>query len=420
MMLGSSKSQNSGSIKPVFFGFIIFFFLWKIDLVVLPFATSKLFILLAIVYFMMNIKLVIRMLIRYKNIFIPLLFSILFAVCITIFQNAYDYSVAYNFLLHLMYLFTSYFLVLRFYNRGVNTIESMICIVETAILLNAIIVVFMFISPEIKEFIYSLIKAEQADFSSKNPVRQIGIGGFSTYADSFVYSLGILLILFRKSLNYSMEKISFFDYIKIFFFSISVILAGRTGFIGLFFSIIILFFYMPKTFFKLILIFSVTLFGAMFLLQNSAANDLIINRLIPWAFQFFIRTDSMMEQGTLASVIEQLQYPMSAKTFLFGDGYYVVNYGNGYYSNDLGYIRLITYFGVIGSILYYSVWLIMFGSIHKKLHNTNSKIILIVIFFYLFLVQVKGNIMATPEVSILFSYLFVSFMFFNRQEKLRF
>jgi hypothetical protein len=123
----------------------------------------------------------------------------------------------------------------------------------------------------------------------------------------------------------------------------------------------------------------------------------ITERLIPFAFEIFI---NLFERGELtASSLEATQemyFPVSESTFWFGDGRWSSLPGKsyGYYMHtDAGYMRQMLFYGVVMSVLFYSVYLVMLAHdylYHAKAEVKGLNLVLGVLVAYFFVVHWKG------------------------------
>ena len=78
-------------------------------------------------------------------------------------------------------------------------------------------------------------------------------------------------------------------------------------------------------------------------------------------------------------------FPETIQTWIIGDGYWNNPYGSGYYMHtDVGYLRLIYYFGLVGLFVY----LLMQVSIIKN--SFEQKLLIYTIFLYLLVLNLKG------------------------------
>jgi hypothetical protein len=82
-------------------------------------------------------------------------------------------------------------------------------------------------------------------------------------------------------------------------------------------------------------------------------------------------------------------WPSTFKTYMIGDGLYTDPISKKYYMNtDIGYLRLIYYFGIIGTLTYFTFQIILIKSIYQL--NKKFKCTFVIIFLYLIILNFKG------------------------------
>lgn len=116
-----------------------------------------------------------------------------------------------------------------------------------------------------------------------------------------------------------------------------------------------------------------------------------IQPLFNFAFEIFI---NYFEKGSAESAStnrlqEMYIFPQDMKTWIIGDGLWSAPDGSGYYMHtDVGYLRLIYYFGLVGLFVYL---LMQFVAIRTVFKNYNLSIIFyLTVFTYLLILNLKG------------------------------
>ena len=104
---------------------------------------------------------------------------------------------------------------------------------------------------------------------------------------------------------------------------------------------------------------SLVVFGFIFIKQSYY--DQVVLQVLPHAFEFFYNfyvTGDFYSKTTNVIFSDMLVLPDNVTTWMIGDGCWVnpVVEGN-YIASDIGYIRLLFYSGLLGSLLLYS-WLL--------------------------------------------------------------
>lgn len=193
--------------------------------------------------------------------------------------------------------------------------------------------------------------------------------------------------------------------------------AGRTGFIGLGLTLIVMILYLKPLafkFFSFLKVLVISLLGVqiILILLPSNVRDLLFDKLLPFAFEFLY---SYLDQGSITTestdILSEMYFPISIQTFFLGDGKYMGLNGSYYMYTDAGYMRHILYYGLIGQIILILYQLIYFlkplGICIKSSFTTkkyNDFIFWVALLVLLFVLHYKGEIigfMPTIELMIL-------------------
>ena len=349
-----------------------------------------------------------------KTLFYPVLmslFTVLSSVVNTITENTFiifPFQVIYLLLLsYCIYYITKRFCkVISFY---VITRYFLMTLV-----VQSVIAIVMFVNQPICLFLFDL---QGIDLTSRVikmyfGVRLIGLGCFYFGAGA-IYGLGLIAImpfmLKAKNKQQLIKLILLYVYIFIvgFFFA-------RTAMIGCVFSIVYLIFciLIPKMCNKVFLVFRqfiiyLTVFGIalVFIYTSSPKLQEDYGDIIDFGFEAFI---NLVENGELSTASSDglTEYhlsiwPQNQKTYYIGDMRWTK--GDSYYGDsDVGYVRLLFYFGVPGVILFllyqYSIVRIS-GLIFKE---RILSFFFFTVFFYALILLIKGYI---DVASLIFIYL---------------
>lgn len=268
----------------------------------------------------------------------------------TIFNNIFSYV----FCLIIVSIFFS-----SFYENA--QIEKNLSI---TLILQSIIIIIMLISPDIRIFIQNYIRTgdEMERMAAYDGVRGLGLSG--SIAFGLAITMGLLSYIFILWLSFMyhgpiVNKILLFTIVIIASLS-----AGRTSILAFAFGLIYIItqskhLHLIKNIIKYIIIFSVTISILLFLSNNSNI-EATVNRYIEYAFQpliNYIDTGSFSVSST-ERLSEMYFIPEEASTVFIGDGRYSADDGTYYMNTDSGYLRFMLYFGLLGSIIPYSAFLI--------------------------------------------------------------
>jgi hypothetical protein len=262
----------------------------------------------------------------------------------------------------------------------------------------------MFINPNVFQLlvgIQNINKYENIRMASILGQRFIGFG--STYFGAGVMN-GMALILLSYLFNAkkrTTSQIIWFSFQYIIILGFGMMMA-RTTIIGFIISFIYLLIPSNLILSKQILsnkfrfITSILLIIIISLLLLSYAFPKyfeILNNVSKFAFEMFYNYSNKGNLETVSTnrMIEMYIFPDNWKTWLIGDGYFVSPDNNGYYMHiDIGHLRLIYYFGIIGLISYFAF---QFYSIKILIHSTDNKklkFVFMLIFLYLIILNFKG------------------------------
>ena len=349
-----------------------------------------------------------------KTLFYPVLmslFTVLSSVVNTITENTFiifPFQVIYLLLLsYCIYYITKRFCkVISFY---VITRYFLMTLV-----VQSVIAIVMFVNQPICLFLFDL---QCIDLTSRVikmyfGVRLIGLGCFYFGAGA-IYGLGLIAIMPFMLKAKNKQQLIKLILLYVYIFIVGIFFA-RTAMIGCVFSIVYLIFciLIPKMCNKVFLVFRqfiiyLTVFGIalVFIYTSSPKLQEDYGDIIDFGFEAFI---NLVENGELSTASSDglTEYhlsiwPQNQKTYYIGDMRWTK--GDSYYGDsDVGYVRLLFYFGVPGVILFllyqYSIVRIS-GLIFKE---RILSFFFFTVFFYALILLIKGYI---DVASLIFIYL---------------
>ena len=349
-----------------------------------------------------------------KTLFYPVLmslFTVLSSVVNTITENTFiifPFQVIYLLLLsYCIYYITKRFCkVISFY---VITRYFLMTLV-----VQSVIAIVMFVNQPICLFLFDL---QGIDLTSRVikmyfGVRLIGLGCFYFGAGA-IYGLGLIAIMPFMLKAKNKQQLIKLILLYVYIFIVGIFFA-RTAMIGCVFSIVYLIccILIPKMCNKVFLVFRqfiiyLTVFGIalVFIYTSSPKLQEDYGDIIDFGFEAFI---NLVENGELSTASSDglTEYhlsiwPQNQKTYYIGDMRWTK--GDSYYSDsDVGYVRLLFYFGVPGVILFllyqYSIVRIS-GLIFKE---RILSFFFFTVFFYALILLIKGYI---DVASLIFIYL---------------
>ncbi|MDC7771442.1 hypothetical protein POL88_21120 [Priestia megaterium] len=320
-------------------------------------------------------------------------------------------------------------------NIRIFNFDSIVKLLIHVIFLQAILVILMLIFPEFKDFSFSILQDDRTSLSERYAgFRGLGYATSVTYDFSVIQSVGLLLLCAQITKIKSKKQI-LVSIVMFFSILVSVLVSGRTGWIGIIMAIFLLAIQLCSSkkalqnFLKLILISAIIIpifsFGYMSFAPSSLKNS-VSNDIIPFAFEMFI---NLKENGNLetdsSDVLKTMYFNIDLQTFLFGDGYYVdpSDSSKYYRETDAGIMREILYYGILGSLIFYFLYIYIFVTLMVKFkrRKLNTYFVLaFLMFVYYFLVQIKGDFLLGSNMGIKVLLLIyvggLSLKYKNRQE----
>jgi len=268
-------------------------------------------------------------------------------------------------------------------------------LIYVAIALHGLIMVFQFLYPDFRDFIYSFTMAKyQLEFYQN--FRMAGLSGAGGAQVSFVQGLGFCLGAFLWTKSRAKKTIIFLNVILV----LSVILSGRSGLIPIILVTLFIFinnlilllnggvikkeFFSVKMFLGLFLLGLLSVFGLFRLLENEY---LVI--ALERTFATFISYSETGEfsDNTLVALSNMFILPADFFHILFGKASYLEN--NTYYdlNTDIGYFRIIWGYGVLGLSIHILFYLSMlwysfkFGIVRRFFLEVNVLLIFLILLF---------------------------------------
>lgn len=298
------------------------------------------------------------------------------------------------------------------------SIDKLFRLIIYVITFQSVLAFLMFIFPAFGNFMISIQKTNDVVLGIVNEAKSIRIIGFgSTFFEAgIVNGLGLILIAFL--IKYKKSEKIFLLTLMYIIISIIGLLMARTTIIGVVLSLLILFkpekkLKLKKTILKFsaytVLVVFLSIFSIL-ILNPKIANK--FKKTSTWAFELFI---NYHEHGTFESnstnqLKKMFVFPNNIKTYLIGDGYFEdpLHPNNYYKATDVGYLRLIYYFGFGGLILFFYLQYELINRTIQNLKTFGNIKFLYIILIYIFILNFKGLVDL-----MLFLLLFYHYSFFK-------
>lgn len=344
-----------------------------------------------------------------KNVlpFLLIVLLIIYSYFIVFLHGTGETAIAKGYFLYLIAYLLGPNLILIVLNKRnqLNLVDVVNYLIWLAVI-QSVIMLGMLVMPGFKGFIFNIQSDDrQMLHLESGGFRMLGLAYGVVWDLGIVQSLSSIFIVWLIPKTKSAKKLWFLAIAYLLIF-ISILMSGRTGFIGVFISVLLLFYnlFSTKTFTKykkfIVRIF-ITLFLSLNVIYASLSPDIremITERVIPWAFEMFINSQEGNGAETQSTnQLKDMYFEISTPTFLLGDGYYSdPNYSGAYYmGTDAGYMRQVLFYGLLGSIILYSFYLLIFRSIivrASKVYDKSTAMMIFLIAFYFFFAHIKGDI----------------------------
>ncbi len=240
-------------------------------------------------------------------------------------------------------------------------------------------------------------------------------------------SYGLTYIIFTK--RYLLQKIHTKTIIIGIILLIGTFFAGRTGFVGAGLGILLFFLSKEqKTSSKFSLVFKILfliiIFCGIFYLLFPTLADFVIDNVLPFAFEPFYKLyyGEGFSTGSTNKLGEMWQVPISLKEILIGDGLFTdPTWGYYYKRTDVGILRNLLYWGVVGYLIIIAYQLFLIHPIkHVKTISVISPrsmhLYKHMIIIYLFALEFKAMTVGFNKMT--FSIIFlVSYFYFEDYHK---
>lgn len=367
---------------------------------------------------------------KYLGPFLLIVILIIYSYLLPMVKGTGDYQIARLLLIFvLIYLPTSYLLVLlvKRYN-SFFTLRSLFQSVVIINLIQSVILLLMFLNPDLKAWVYTLLRDDRSEFNLlSGGIRMLGFAYSTVWDLAFLQSLSLFLIVYLIQGRSGFKIFAYtFSYLLIL---VSIIFSGRTGFIGAIFSLLLLVLIPLLKYGSLnkasvllpgylagIIIFVIGILNS---LLPSDVKDIISDKVVPWAFEIFInKAETGNIQSASSDDLKTMYFPVSAQTFLLGDGQYrdPVDPNFYYKDTDAGYMRHVLFYGIIGSLILYTFYLTLFLVLIYTAYKSGIHSLSIVYFamlIYFFIGHIKGDLFvgaAMPIRMLFLIYVFHSCM----------
>lgn len=409
--------QGNFSIAVVF----LFLFIFGPSVDFLPVTTARL--VWGVMFLYVAVKLFSRLKDRYVVpnslsivIFILLLLSII-SLSFNIIHGTNDYTLRNAYLGILVESLFGSLLFYYIFLKG-KDFFYFIKLIASVAFMQSLIIIIMLLDSSFREFIFNIsIGTQESLFDRYGGFRGLG------FAHSVTYDLAIFLSIALIFINYYVVscnmKISVLAWVVVYaVIVIATLLTGRSGWLGILFSLFIIIFSIKK-YSSIKYIFSLSVFVSFFsfVLFSVFYQDPVFQRVYGYAFEMFINLfySGALSTGSSDVLLKQMYFFPSDSTFWFGDGYWVNPFGDGYYMHtDAGFMRHILFYGIFPSIILYGLYAFVFVKIFSIKLNRIFFYFIIFIFLIFIAGQFKGNFLIGSAMNVKLLFLLFVFAIYHK------
>lgn len=390
---------------------ILFFYIYSVQFVGVPFSIGTRVFMGMIGFFLFLLKILkTQNAFVFTKQFLKIYLVLFFISFISLLSLLYNRTTDLEFFLKYpvsitIIIFASYFVtkLVSYKNNAVDQIPLMMKLFINVVFIQIVISLIMFIFLPIRDILTAIQVTSDQELKILKETLEFRLVGFgSKFFGSGIIN-GFSLILIGSILKYNSNiKINVFKY-SMFFLFIFVfgMMMARTTLVGALLAFAIIFW--PSTSLKfnlnqfknnskfLFYFFSVPIIIVFGIYTFLPALSESLNMAFNFGFEMFVNyfNNNSLESVSTNRMKEMYIWPSTFKTYLIGDGLYSNTITGGYYmGTDIGFLRLIYYFGVFGlfSYLLFQFQIAYFA----YLRNHKYKYMFVVIFMYCLILNYKG------------------------------
>lgn len=258
-------------------------------------------------------------------------------------------------IINALYFFGAYFLFQLLKHSFRNfTVGRLVDLLVLCAVVQLSLALVMYFSPEVKNILQPLIHESEIakEAMERAATRMIGFGTHF-FLSGTVHAFILIMIAFRLTLR----KVSLFKSVVMMLSFIFIAVVGsimaRTTLVGILFAIVIVLLRRrgKKYFISGLVLSTIIISVASVYFIDLIGDDM--EQLFNFGFEAFVKFQDTGSFSTSSTdgMLRLYKFPSIWETWLWGDARYEA--GIGYYMNtDIGFCRLIFYFGVIGLITY--------------------------------------------------------------------
>jgi hypothetical protein len=355
---------------------------------------------------------------------------VVYSFLVPLLNGSPDFQKYKSYLSFLLFYLPGAFGIVALFKKYFTATECLKILILITVL-QSIIMLLMFVNPDIKNFFFSLLR-DAEDRIKQNRVsggfRFLGLAFGGSWDLSIVQSLGMMAIALLIKTDRSQNNLK--NALFFLLLLVSVFLAGRTGVFGILLSFLLLLIPVRITeiplykMTKFIVFLCLVTIPMVFIIRNKIPDtvlDIIQKNFLPWAAEMFQNDNGIVLETKSSNELKTMYFIPSGKTILLGDGYYQnpVDKDRYYMDTDAGYMRHLLFYGIFGSLLLLLLYLLIFYQMYKFSSSPAVRLFVIFMGIYFFVAHAKGDLLggADMPVKTLFFLYAVIISFCSTQKK---
>lgn len=368
---------------------LIFFYIYNIGFFILPsfFKTRLIIGLLGVFYYwgkhVFHVKI--------RNIIYIYLFFLLYSGFVSVCNAQFDTWFIVYVVRNILYLLGAVYVVDVLIHRYNISFNRLLYLILSVILFNNIVSFIGIIFPPLQKLIVEfqgLSDVQLIQTMMEGHGRSIGFGDGNFFFGGIFSGLGLIITVYLRRIGYIKTILSVCFFVTLL---ITGVFLARTTLIGL---ISILFLFVGRNEYKrrclffylnALIVVSVVIMCIFFFAKD------VIN--IEWAFEIVISyfEKNSFETGSTNHLKEMFVFPETLKTYIVGDALFEEASGAYYMQTDVGYLRLLFYWGIGGLILFWIFQFYLYWYVYV-LSNRDRMVLplLWIILSFILVLNVKG------------------------------
>ncbi len=296
--------------------------------------------------------------------------------------------------------------------------KNLILYLQIIIFIQALFVIFYFFNIDFKNWTLDFIPAS-GNLDPRLDFRSRGLMNGASATGSLMMSFGLIFTAYLAVVSEIKKRYFFYFSISFLLILTAIFFVGRTGFlivpfVGFYFLFIYIYKKEYRNNIKIFIryMFTYLMIGFVFLsiltYLNLFSIDLTkFNTVLNWVTTEINFQNGNVEIKTLTILSSHWFIPDDIKTFLFGNP---SSFAEERISSDIGFIRILYGFGIIGSILFYGFFIFVFLKMIQKLEKIEEKLIIIIFAILLFITEIKEPFLFKVSIN---SFILLMFLFIN-------